>query len=232
MKFDDFGLLVREKPRDPGHEIANLGDSCADSCRWAILSQFIGEPFRINLWLFQDDNVGYLRHPTLANKEGWNNRDVTNDQYVPLMMAACLLDWHIFARMKKDVGFFIPGTRKITHPAIFAIKYKQWWALALMNKIQGWLLTWSFRWSDDEHEGAGFKSSKGKVQDYPTMIATTVFLNKIGYKARLPRPAKECIEALEAYRFNPKDFEPNAEWEIDIYRKAINDLSPYVGSLI
>jgi hypothetical protein len=223
MKFDQYGCLVREAPREPGHEIANLGDSASDTCRLYIVGHdwmaYPLDPFQ----LFSGyANYGFVRHRDLVRVEGWDHKDFTNDQLVPLMMAQ-----FDFGYIRKDHvldGVYIRGTKKLAQPAVYAILYRQWWLLNLMNHIQGWLLGLPFRWSDDKSEGAGLRSSKGKVQDYPTMIATTVFLNRVGYKARLPRPAKECIEALEAYRFNPKDFEPNAEWEIDIYRKAINDL--------
>ena len=79
----------------------------------------------------------------------------------------------------------------------------------------------SFRWSDDEHEGPGFKSSEGKVQDYPNMICTHLFLTILGYGGKFPRPVDECINAIRLYRQGPKDFEPNADWEIELYANAI-----------
>lgn len=221
MKFDHHGCLVREAPRPPGHEIANLGDACADTCRAYILG---------HKWMgiysprtqFSAGN-GFIRHTELESKDGWGVSDFTNDQLIPLMMAHELMHpWEKWITWLS--GPFIKGTWKLAQPAVYAIIFRQWWLLDLMNRAQGFLLGLPFRWSDDKSEGTGFKSSKGKVQDYPTMIATTVFLNRIGYKAKLPRPAQECIEALEAYRFNPKDFEPNAEWEIELYRHAILEL--------
>lgn len=228
MRFDTTGSLVREAPREPGHEIANYGDSCADTCRLFIVGHKWMNDYHEPVSLFAaPGRKGWLRHPSLheiPGKEDWGIKGFTNDQLVPLMMAQ-LLYWNMQEDWTKYLsGPFIKGTWKIAQPAVYAILYRQWWLLNLMNHIQGWLLGLPFRWSDDKSEGTGLRSSKGKVQDYPTMIATTVFLNKIGYKARLPRPAKECIEALEAYRFNPKDFEPNAEWEIEHYRRAISDL--------
>ena len=228
MRFDQYGCLVREASRPPGHEIANLGDACADTCRLFIVSRKWMNDYHEPISVFAAlGRKGWLRHPELyeiPGKEDWGTRGFSNDQLVPLMMAQ-LLYWNLREDWTKYLsGPFIKGTWKLAQPAVYAILYRQWWLLNIMNHIQGWLLGLPFRWSDDKSEGIGFRSSKGKVQDYPTMICTTVFLNKIGYKARLPRPAKECIEALEAYRFNPKDFEPNAEWEIEHYRRAISEL--------
>lgn len=223
MKFDHYGALVREKPRPEGHEIANLGDSCSDTCRIYMMGhKWMADPFDPAMLFSAPGKAGFLRHPDLANVQGWNAPDFTNDQLIPLMMAQDIYWGMRSHKIKWLSGPFIRGTWKLAQPAVYAILWRQWWLLGLMNRIQGRLLGLSFRWSDDKSEGTGFRSSKGKVQDYPTMICTTVFLNRIGYKARLPRPAQECIEALEAYRFNPKDFEPNAEWEIELFRKAID----------
>jgi hypothetical protein len=220
MKFDQHGCLVREKPREPGHEIANLGDSCADTCRALILGKRATsvEP----VIRFTDDWKGFLRHPELKDKRDWDRKSFTNDQLVPLIMAQ-YVDHPIWVRFDLFVSCgFIRGTWKLAQPMVYALLLKQWWLVDKLNHLQGWLLTWSFRWSDDAHEGIGFKSSSGKVQDYPTMICTTVFLNRMGYKAVVPRPFNECLAAVIKYRQDPADFEPNSESEIDLYREALH----------
>lgn len=232
MKFDHIGCLVREAPRLPGHEIANLGDSCADTCRLFIVGGQIPNS-ELPDWpvqRFRDPNwKGWLRHPDLhaiPGKEDWGTKGFTNDQLVPLLMAQ-YLESPAWVRPDLFVSMgFIKGTWNLAQPAVYAILWRQWWLLDTMNRIQGRLLGLSFRWSDDKSEGTGFRSSKGKVQDYPTMICTTVFLNRIGYKAKLPRPADECMAAIVKYRQDPADFEPNAEWEIELYRRAILELKP------
>lgn len=219
MKFDSYGILVREKPREPRHEIANLGDACADTCRAYILGARPNNLYPVIR--FTDEWQGFLRHPSLRNTKDWDAKSFTNDQLVPLIMAQYLQDP---AWVRPDLFVscgFIRGTWKLAQPMVYALLYKQWWLVDKLNQLQGWLLTRSFRWSDDAHEGIGFKSSSGKVQDYPTMICTTVFLNEMGYKAVLPRPQDECLAAILKYRHDPADFEPNAEWEIDLYKKAL-----------
>lgn len=223
MKFDDLGVLVREKERPIGHEIANLGDGAADTCRALILGKRATsvEP----IIQFTDDWKGFLRHPSLKNIKGWDRESATNDQLVPLIMAQYLTD-PTWVRSDLFLSFgFIKGTWKLAQPMVYALLHRKWWIVNLLNHIQGWLLTWSFRWSDDAHEGIGFKSSSGKVQDYPTMICTTVFLNRMGYKAVIPRPVDECLEAVRLYRQGPKDFEPNADWEIELYETALKKVA-------
>lgn len=225
MKFDQLGCLVREKPRESGHEHANLGDSCADTSRFLILKYAIGEKkIDHSLWRFVTYQ-GYLRHPQLEFKDGWDRKDFTNDQLVPLVMAAWLRDRVLFDSLMDDVGFFIKGTKKITHPAVWAIKYHKFGLLRRMNEIQGWIMGFSFRWSDDEHEGWGFRSSKGKVQDYPTLICTHVFLSLLGWAGKMPRPVDDCVQAIRLYRHGPGDFEPNADWEIELYETALKKVA-------
>ena len=96
MKFDSYGALVREAPRPPGHEIANLGDSCADTCRLFIVGGQIPNS-ELPDWpvqRFRDPNwKGWLRHPdlyALPGKEDWGTKGFTNDQLVPLLMAQYL----------------------------------------------------------------------------------------------------------------------------------------------
>ncbi len=113
------------------------------------------------------------------------------------------------------------GTWKLAQPMVYALLFKQWWLVDKLNHLQGWLLTMPFRWSDRPQD-FGFESIQGQVQDYPTMICTTVFLNRMGYKAVIPRPHGECLTAILKYRQDPADFEPNSEWEIDLYREALH----------
>ena len=93
--------------------------------------------------------------------------------------------------------------------------------LALVNRVQGWLLSLPFRWSDDDSEGHGFRSSKNKVQDYLNMIAIWKFLRLIGMNPTLPRPARECYWAVWRYYARGNDIEPNSKW---IRRAYFNSL--------
>lgn len=224
MKFDKYGLLVREKLREPGHEIANLGDSCADTCRYAILTgELKTVPFQ-SFAVAHRGLRGFVRHPLLLDlpgREDWGVKGFTNDQLVPLLMCEALHGSWFGALLRISPPLFIPGTTKIIQPAVYTILFRQWWLLDLMNHIQGWLIALPFRWSDDKSEGTGFRSSKGKVQDYLTMICTTIFLCRLGRKAKLPRPVDECLEAVRLYRQGAKDYEPNAEWEIKVYEDAL-----------
>jgi hypothetical protein len=218
MRFDSYGILVREKPREPGHEIANLGDGCADTCRAYILE--VNHKGLHPVMRFTDEWQGFLRHPELKGIKDWDKKSFTNDQLVPLIMAQ-YLQHPAWVRSDLFVSCgFIRGTWKLAQPMVYALLYKQWWLVDRLNRLQGWFLTLPFRWSDRAQD-VGFESIKGQVQDYPTMICTTVFLNKIGYKAVLPRPQDECLAAILKYRHDPADFEPNAEWEIDLYKKAL-----------
>lgn len=221
MKFDQYECLVREKY--PEGEKANLGDACAETCRLFIIGGFATRQNFVTTFA-SIGWQGWLRHPLLQGVPDWGTEDFTNDQLVPLMMAQTLQDP---AWMRRDLFThfgFIKGTWKLAQPAVYAILGKHWWLLDRLNRAQGFFLGLPFRWSDDESEGAGFKSSSGKVQDYLNMIAIYVFLKRIGYKAKLPRPMTECLQAVETYYLKGPDIEPNSEWIIAAYAKELWDL--------
>lgn len=221
MKIDSWGCFVREKY--PEGEKANLGDSCGDTCRAYVLG-FSNPHLENGVYsTFRDyQNDGYLRHPKLMNVKGWDSRDFTNDMLVPYAMATYLWSTNFFRMMSRDNGLFIKGTWKLLQPAAWALLNEKWWLLNKLNVFQGWLLGLPFRWSDDEHEGWGFRSSKGKVQDYLNLVAIFVFLKRIGQPATRPRLIDECLAAVKLYRTGPADFEPNSEWEFEIYRNALS----------
>lgn len=208
MKYDENNCLIRDAGTWPG----NCGDSAADTARLAIMGSTKGD---LRQFIYAN---GFLRHPSLHSTWG-GIADFSNDQLVPLMLARILEKKPI----DKAIRFpFIFGTKTLAQPAVYAILWRQWWLLDLMNRAQGFLLGLPFRWSDDESEGMGFRSSIDKVQDYLNMIAIYVFLKKIGYQqARLPRPLNECVDALILYRTGKVDPEPNWEWEMQFYLSAI-----------
>lgn len=232
MRLDHYGLLVREKVREPEHEKANLGDSAADTCRAYVLGLRKKDGQEIangsNPYIPFLTEKGMLRHPDLYGVKDWDEKDFTNDQLVPLLLAAYLssseyLKFKRFRILAVDWCIFIRGTWKLLQPAVYAILYEQWWLLKLFNDFQGFLLSLPFRWSDDERN-RGLSSSEGKVQDYLNMIVISYFLYEIGHSVSLPRPAEECAKAVDLYRHGVEDFEPNAEWEVALYWKALDEL--------
>lgn len=190
MRIDDLGLVVREN--------GDTGDSMAETARMRLL-----EPWtvRLSAMFHFVTNDGFKRHP----RSPWPESDMSNDQLVPWLLTV----W-------QAEGFpgrlFIPGTRTLMQPATIAIVRRWWRVLNWLNIVQGWLLTLPFRWSDDESEGRGFRSSRLKVQDYLNMIVIWWFLRTNGHRATLPRPARECYWAVWRYYARGGDPEPHSKW--------------------
>lgn len=122
MKFDEIGCMVMEQCEWPG----SVGDSCAETFRYAILSQ--SQARTVSRFVTEK---GYLRHPSLAGKPEWDEADFSNDQLLPFMLATGIT----------NVGFpFIKGTRTLLSLGCLLIKWRMYRALNLINIIQGWLL--------------------------------------------------------------------------------------------
>ena len=205
MRYDQLGCLVREKYPE-GH-IANLGDSCAESARAVILGDS-----RPNTLCFADD-IGYLRHPSLATVDGWNHADFSNDQFLPLIMA-----WILRGGSAPRPTFRIKGTKTIVAIGVFALMTRQYWLLNEANAIQGSLL--SLKW----RVGDGFKieRSEGQVQDWLNYVCTYLFLRRIGKRATLEQPKERCMAAIRKYYLEGADAEPNAQWLVALYDREIS----------
>lgn len=206
MKYDSLGCIVREKYEE-GH-IANLGDACAESSRAVIL----GDP-RPNTLCFVD-NIGYLRHPALANVEGWNHADFSNDQFLPLIMA-----WILRNGEAPKPSLYIRGTKTIVSIGVMALMLKQYWLLNVANIVQGWLFNLKWRIGD----GFKIERSEGQVQDWLNYICTYVFLRRIGKWATLNQPKERCLVSLWQYYWLPPDDEPNSEWIVALYLNVLKE---------
>lgn len=198
MKLDKYGLVVRDN--------GDTGDSMAETARMVIL---LTDVYPSGLYLFVTVK-GYKRHP----ESPWPESDMSNDQYLPWLLAVG--GW-------PGKGYYIPGTRTLMQPATIAVKRQWWTVLNWLNVVQGWLLALPFRWSDDESEGRGFRSSKNKVQDYLNMIVIWYFLKQHGKRATLPRPARECYWAVWRYYARGHDPEPDSKWLRRIYFNALKE---------
>lgn len=218
MKRDRFSTLIREKHQPPDH-IANRGDSCADTCRAIVL----GEPDLSWGWFVVEQ--GYLRHPELQGIVSWNEADFSNDQFLPLLMVLLLNDPTMFSIVQSENKTKIRGTNTILSAGCWALLRKQFWLLNLINIVQGWILKLPYRWSDNEQmKGKFFKFEKthGESADYLNYIVIYVFLKRMKKWATLNRPVDECLSKVEDYCLNGNDFEPNSQWIVDLYRKALS----------
>lgn len=214
MRFDQFRTLIREKYQ-PEFELGNLGDSCAETCRIAILGDERGDWVQFVL----PDDKGYLRHPLVRLVDGWDHRDFSNDQALPLFMRMYSAEKTMLPHLKRANRFFLAGTWTLVSPGVWFMLREHWSLLDLANRVQGWLLTKKYRWSDGK---MWFEKTEGQVQDYLNMVIIFLFLRKLGRKATLPRPYDECMAAIRKYYLEGEGFEPNSQWIVDRYEVSLS----------
>lgn len=165
----------------------SVGDSVHETARAAIL---LGHTCPT---VFTTSN-GFLRHPTLVDKPGWDAADFSNDGLLPYMLARP----EIYPGM-----VYIRGTKTLLSLGCQLIKWRAWRLLNLINIVQGWLLP-----GPNKYESA----------DYLNYLVIYVFLKRNGKWATLNIPKAECINKVRSY-YKP---EPNSTWIIDAYERALN----------
>lgn len=206
MRYDDLGTLIREfhAEGEPG----NYGDSAAETARIKILGGFgnLNSFVRVG---------GFVRHKRVEDL--WGISDFSGDQFVPFFMASKLAAPHMPVIHVAGNETKIPGTETYLTPAAWFLIRGHYRLLNLANIAQGYLLKLPYRIAD----GGRLERHEGQVQDYLNLICITIFLRKMGVKARLPRPWDECFVAVKKYY----ETEPNSDWIVDLYRKALLELA-------
>lgn len=213
-KYDTEGCLIREKylPEDAW---GNLGDSCAETARAYVLGH--REP-SVNFMRFKGPTTGFVRHPKLSEVHGWDEQDFTGDQFVALWLAFYLEHGAPPPYPIVDVRLWkVPATDKWLTPAAWALVRGHYRLLNLCNIVQGWLFNFSHRWNDEGH----LEPSAGKVQDWLNYICIYVLLRNSSKWATLNQDVIRCIDAVETYYLRGDDKEPNSQWIVDLYKKAL-----------
>lgn len=211
MKFDSLGCLVREK-YEPGHP-ANLGDSCAETARYLILSNKADSPS--NSLIRFTTPKGFLRHQNAI----WRESDTSADQVLPLILCR---PW---AALWYDSRILIPGTMTIMSAGLWAAWHKHYRLLNMVNIVQGWLFNLSWRIAD----GGKIERSEGKVQDWLNYLCVYLWLRDNGHWATLNQSKERCMKAVRKYYLEGPDQEKNSEWIVELYEKALKPESASLG---
>lgn len=102
MFIDDHGAINMEQVPYPG----SIGDSCAETCRYYLLSGLNFEQL-FKVYEAFVTRRGYLRHPDAPI--GWREEDFTSDQALPLYLLFVSFDmqqWRDeFERRLRDAGW-------------------------------------------------------------------------------------------------------------------------------
>lgn len=234
MKVDLYGCLVREK-YEPGLHPGNLGDSMAETYRRIILdpsAEWVSDSyFWLSLYFdgagrVSNDAVAYTRHPELML---WGN-DVSSDQVLPMKLAILVRD---FNSVERDNCLFLPNGSmdkdpSLISPGLWCVYRKHFKTLNVFNIIQGLLLLFPWRWSDDEKHREKFwkvERSSGKVQDYLNFVCIYIALKRMGLWATMPLSTERCMKAVKKYYLEGEDFEPNSQWIVDLYQRALDEFN-------
>lgn len=219
MKSDQYGCLIREKYE--AAELGNYGDSCAETCRALVLYSWTN-PKNLHFEPFMTADGRLLRHWRLFNIPGWGTEDFANDQYLPLILATNRSSWYAPEVLRPSV--LIPGTNTLISPGVWAASRRRYALLNFFNIIQGLLFHFRWRWSDDERFKGKFwklERSEGKVQDWLNYAIVFIYLQQTGRWSTLNQPVERVMKAIRLYYLEGDDWEPNSQWIVDLYEKAL-----------
>lgn len=184
------GMIELEQCGHPG----NIGDSCAETCRFYILDPHIG--LKPSSFITP---TGFIRHPSAP--EGWRENDFSNDQLLPLLLV------HPYC----DIGLFkIKGTKTFISLGCHLVRLQMWRTLNVVNYIQGLLLKVPLRWSDERMRPEWAPNASADFLNYAIIF---IRLKQLGFWHAMPHTADEVEAKLRAY-YRP---EPNSEILIQSY---------------
>lgn len=221
MRTDQYGLILMEQTGFPG----NVGDSCAETFRYALLKQFLGQPLPEEEVLKAISNTettrGFLRHPTSP----WRENDFSGDQWLPRFLA--ITPFKPFCAQMMIVRLGVDGYRTGNGDPIAPILYAAvkrfgnnnqptFFDVALLIQVPLFLLP--FRWSESR---GWFESNKDSSADYLNWFIYLVHCEIHGHSLwsklskRWMNP-KRLIEKVTQYY----KVEPNA-FVVPLYEQAV-----------
>jgi hypothetical protein len=107
------------------------------------------------------------------------------------------------------------GNGDLLTPAYYAIVIGSKWKLNIALAVQALLFKFPWRWSDEKKK---LERSKGSSCDWLNFFHAA----KCASPWVLKLVSKETLyNKIKAYYLEGSDFEPNAEWLVELYRKAI-----------
>lgn len=207
MKFDNYGLLIREQNAadDPGR----LGDSCAETSRLA-LADLIQNRYVNPLWELPKfvTPLGTIRHPDSP----WRENDMSSDNELPLYMAsrqACFAQTG-FIKQKVISRGWKTGNGDFISPGYFAEIVDSQVLRCMLLIVQVALFYIPIRWSDASRSFERNDASDGYLQWMLTACLAPPWVRKLLSKDKLK-------QKIAAY-YSP---EPNSAWLVNIYNGVI-----------
>lgn len=207
MFVDGYFTLVREQTGPPGC----YGDSCNETSRAVVVHRFLKHWSEeiLDLEKFVTEN-GYVRHP----ESPWREDDMPTDQMLPLFLAAKKtgnkeLTGLIINDIKKNK--FRTPNGQLVHPIFLAFLTDNKLGIELCLAAQAAFFKIPWRWNDQKKQ---IESSSNESSDYVNWLVYALD-STWAYKL-IP---KETLKKKVWEYYKP---EPNSQWLIEIYEKAIN----------
>ncbi len=214
MYFDTHGAVVMEQVPFPG----NIGDSCAETCRYRLLSVLsFAELMKLSDAFFT--STGFLRHPDSP----WREDDFTSDQALPLYLlftAYGMTVWRDEMEQRFRAAGWKTGNGDYLNLLFISVIYrahgKQSWLTDLPILAQAVVLRFlPYRWNEST------KSLERTVDSSCDWLNYFHVLNQVGGETVTRRLAKwltphsMIMPKIRSYY----EKEPNSEFLIDAYER-------------
>ncbi len=192
----------------------NIGDSCAETSRYAHLKDLLNEDRSdVDLQQFQTE-TGFVRHPTAP--EGWREDDFSGDQALPLYLAsrdnpsADPIYWKL--RNSIETTGYKSGNGDFISPVFYGLVTDKQWLVSLSTAVQGLLFRFPYRWSDAYKN---IERQEGSSADYLNYLHAAVYASPYARsfvsKATLKQKIRDYYEV-----------EPNSLWLVQLYDRVID----------
>jgi hypothetical protein len=224
MKFDANGLIMMEQDTFPG----SIGDSCAETSRYATLDKLLNSPASAQLTLFITSG-GVVRYPSPPSP--WGASDTSSDQVAPLIAACSLTDPPLadeILSLIKDSGYRT-GNGTFINPGMWAQMMRhqgsrvQWlWDLSVLGQAMIFKLPFAWNPNASANPNSWFVSSANQTSGYLNFINFLAFAKakKWTWPCRLAVKVigqKKALNQVVTY-YKP---EPNSAWLLNTYAIAV-----------
>jgi len=209
----EFGELISETSPYPG----SIGDSVHNSARELHLRALLGEQISDNqramLIRFRTE-IGYIRHWTAP--VDWMESDMTSDGLTPLLLAydACGM-FSIASEMRTRIASagYRSGNGQLITPALYALVKESKWLLNLAVIGQIAIFAMPLRWDDGQKKITWSGSSSCDWLNFcHCLLVASPWVSKLVSREKI-------ITKIESYYST----EPNSDWLVDLYKRAIRE---------
>jgi len=215
MKIDEYYVLVSEEHDDnttKGFD-GNRGESIAVTSRIEDLSVILGKISGLDLQQFITP-TGTCRHPLSI----WRENHESTDMAIAFYMGSSKRVPY-FARMMKEriiESNYRTGNKNKISPSFYALMMNDQRLLDLTLAGQRLIFLWPWRWNEEKYNQGKWpiESSKNSSADYMNFIHLLYYASP--WVKRMV--SKEKLMDRVRHYFSK---EPNGEWIIDLYDRAI-----------